>query len=130
MGRTSNLIAEMGFYYNQPQGFYYNQQPQQQGFYYQQQPKGFYYNQQPEGFYYQQQPQGFYYNQQQGFYYDQADPKKAPAKKAAPKNFSKAWKDNKNAVAVSEKANLAGPGSQIGPVWGQPGVGGHHPPLR
>merc|ERR1712025_928935 len=93
MGRTSNLIAEMGFYHGQ-----------QQGFYYQQQPKGFYYNQQPEGFYYQQQPQGFYYNQQQGFYYDQADPKKAPAKKAAPKNFSKAWKENKNAVAVSEKA--------------------------
>merc|ERR1712203_687274 len=56
------------------------------------------------GFYYQQQPQGFYYNQQQGFYYDQADPKGARKKKAAPKNFSKAWKENKNAVAVSEKA--------------------------
>merc|ERR1712098_859685 len=47
---------------------------------------------------------GFYYNQPQGFYYDQADPAKAPAKKAAAKNFSKAWKENKNAVAVSEKA--------------------------
>merc|ERR1712228_830927 len=30
--------------------------------------------------------------------------KRRPQKKAAPKNFSKAWKENKNAVAVSEKA--------------------------
>merc|ERR1719281_71901 len=38
---------------------------------------GFYYNQ-PQGFYYEQQKQGFYYDQpQQGFYYDQQDGNKA-----------------------------------------------------
>ena len=34
----------MGFYYNQPQGFYYEQQ--KQGFYYDQPQQGFYYDQQ------------------------------------------------------------------------------------
>merc|ERR1719228_2472130 len=75
----------MGFYYNQPQGFYYNQQPQQ----------GFYYNQQPKGFYYNQKPEGFYYNQE-GFYYDQEDNKK--------KNFSAGWKKTKKASKVMDLA--------------------------
>merc|ERR1711997_784418 len=68
MGIPSRFLTlnKMGFYYNQPQGFYYNQQ--QQGFYYnqQQQQDGFYY----DGFYYD----GFYYDKpQKGFYYAQQD---------------------------------------------------------
>merc|ERR1712130_951770 len=82
--RTSNLIAEMGFYYNQPQGFYYQQQP-----------KGFYYNQQPEGFYYQRQPQGFYYNQQQGFFTTKRTRKRHPQKKQPQRTFQRHGKRTK-----------------------------------
>ena len=33
-------------------------------------------------------------------------------------------------LANSSGANFALPGSQVGPIWGQPGVGGHHLPHR